>query len=211
MEHRDSMGNTGDLQPGDAQWMCAGSGVIHSEMPKQSEGLMRGFQLWINLPAAQKMSEPAYQELADARFPRATLAGGEVKVLLGRYGEVSGPIHDPHTEVQYLDVRLKSDAVFEHRLPGGFNAFLYLYEGAFRLAGQDITEHQLLVLGAGDEIQVRGGSDGARFIAVAGRPIGEPIVQYGPFVMNTEDEIRQAIAAYHQGVLVRSRATMHTG
>jgi redox-sensitive bicupin YhaK (pirin superfamily) len=206
MLHHDSMGNQGDLRSGGAQWMKAASGVIHSEMPKQTEGLMRGFQLWINLPAAQKMSEPAYQELAPQAIPRVAQAGAEVRVLCGTYAGTQGPIQDPHTDVQYLDVTLEPEQDFAHRLDPAATAFLYVFEGGASMGDAAIARHHLAVLGPGDEIEINAGAEGARFILVAGRPIGEPIVQYGPFVMNTREEIERAMADYRDGRLVRKKA-----
>ena len=208
MEHRDSMGNRGDLKAGGAQWMKAASGVIHSEMPQQTNGLMRGFQLWINLPAREKMSAPAYQEFSAAAIPKVTLDGATVRVLAGELGGRRGVIDDPATDVLYLDVTLASDARFTLPLSDTHNAFLYVFEGDARLAGEDLATHTLAVLGSGDTVEIQAGVSGARFILVAGRPIGEPVVQYGPFVMNTRDEIELAFADFQAGRLVQAKATM---
>lgn len=207
MEHQDSMGNRGDLRPGGAQWMKAASGVIHSEMPKQTGGLMRGFQLWINLPATEKMSDPAYQEFAPEAIPEVREDALKVRVLAGEYNGVRGAVNDPHTDVRYLDVALRSGAVFDYALPEAHAAFVYVYEG--ELTGSPL--HSLAVLGQGDRIQVVAGADGARFILVAGKPIGEPIVQHGPFVMNTREEIEQAFRDYQSGKLVQKKAVMNGG
>lgn len=208
MEHRDSMGNRGDLKAGGAQWMKAASGVIHSEMPQQTDGLMRGFQLWINLPARDKMSDPAYQEFSAAAIPEVALDAGRVRVLAGEFGGVRGVIEDPATDVLYLDVSLAAAARFSLPLNETHNAFVYVFEGAARLAGQELQTHSLAVLGAGDAVEIAAGEEGARFILVAGRPIGEPVVQYGPFVMNTREEIEQAYADYRDDRLVQARAAM---
>jgi len=208
MEHRDSMGNRGDLKAGGVQWMKAASGVIHSEMPQQTNGLMRGFQLWINLPARDKMSDPAYQEFSAAAIPEVALDAGRVRVLAGEFGGVRGVIEDPATDVLYLDVSLAAAARFSLPLSETHNAFVYVFEGAARLAGQELQTHSLAVLGAGDAVEIAAGEAGARFILVAGRPIGEPVVQYGPFVMNTREEIEQAFADYRDDRLVRARAAM---
>ena len=209
MEHRDSLGNRGDLKAGGAQWMKAASGVIHSEMPRQSDGLMRGFQLWINLPAAEKMSDPAYQEFSPAAIPEVEVDGARVRVLAGEHAGTNGAVQDPITEVLYLDVALPADATFERPLADERNAFVYVYEGGGTVAGQPLAAHHLAVLGAGDAVSLTAGNTGTRFILVAGRPIGEPIVQHGPFVMNTREEIEQAFADYRDGRLVRARAAMH--
>ncbi len=209
MEHRDSMGNRGDLRAGGAQWMKAASGVIHSEMPKQVNGLMRGFQLWINLPAAQKMSDPDYQEFSPGAIPEVAADGIHARVLAGEHAGVRGAVTDPNTDVLYLDVSLAAGATFSRPLPDARNAFVYLYEGDATLAGRPLAAHHLAVLGAGDGFALTAGGAGARFILVAGRPIGEPIVQYGPFVMNTREEIERAFADYRDGKLARVRAAMH--
>jgi len=208
MEHRDSMGNRGDLKAGGVQWMKAASGVIHSEMPQQTDGLMRGFQLWISLPARDKMSDPAYQEFSSAAIPEVALDAGRVRVLAGEFGGVRGVIEDSATDVLYLDVTLAAAARFSLPLSGTRNAFVYVFEGAARLAGQELQTHNLAVLGTGDTVDIVAGEEGARFILVAGRPIGEPVVQYGPFVMNTREEIEQAFADYRDDRLVRARAAM---
>ena len=206
MLHRDSMGNKGDLKSGGAQWMKAASGVIHSEMPQQTAGLMRGFQLWINLPAKQKMSEPAYQEFSSGAIPEYVNDGEKVRVLCGEYQGVCGPIDDPNTNVQYFDVSLTASRQFKHVLPAGLQAFLYVFEGDAMLADTPLPQHTFAVLSDGESIELTAGGNGARFILVAGRPIGEPILQYGPFVMNTQQEIHQAMADYREGRLVQKKA-----
>ncbi len=208
MEHRDSMGNRGDLRAGGAQWMKAASGVIHSEMPQQSEGRMRGFQLWINLPAAEKMSDPAYQEFSAGAIPEVAGEGVRVRVLAGEYGGRHGVIRDPDTEVVYLDVALDAGATFRLPVPASHNVFAYVFEGDANSAGQALPRHSLAVLGEGDAVDLIAGPEGARFILVAGKPIGEPVVQYGPFVMNTRQEIEQAFADYQAGKLVKAKAVM---
>jgi redox-sensitive bicupin YhaK (pirin superfamily) len=209
MQHRDSMGNQGDLKPGGVQWMKAASGVIHSEMPRQANGLMRGFQLWINLPASEKMSDPSYQEFSAAAIPDVALEAGRVRVLAGEYNGTRGVIEDPSTDVLYLDVALPALAAFSLPLDASRNAFVYVFEGSVQLGKDELARHTLAVLGAGETVDIRAGAEGARFILVAGRPIGEPVVQHGPFVMNTREEIEQAIADYRDGRLVQTRAAMH--
>ena len=211
MEHRDSMGNRGDLRAGGIQWMKAASGVIHSEMPQQTDGLMRGFQLWINLPAGEKMSDPQYQEFSAEHLPMVERDGVRVKIISGDYAGQHGPVHDPHTAVQYLDVSLPPETTFAHRLGGSVTAFLYSFEGNLRIGSNVIETHTLAVLGAGDEIVVSAGPQDARFILLSGHPLRESIVQYGPFVMNTEAEIRQAVEDYQNNRLVRKRALTVSG
>lgn len=208
MQHRDSMGNQGDLESGGVQWMKAASGVIHSEMPRQANGLLRGFQLWINLPASEKMSDPAYQEFSAAAIPEVTREGTRVRVLAGEFDGIRGVIDDPATDVLYLDVALSAHATFSLPLDRSRNAFVYVFEGSARLADDTLAKHTLAVLGSGDTVDIGAGAEGARFILVAGRPIGEPVVQYGPFVMNSRAEIEQAMADYRDGKLVQTRAAM---
>ncbi len=208
MEHRDSMGNRGDLRAGGAQWMKAASGVIHSEMPKQTQGRMRGFQLWINLPAAEKMSDPAYQEFSPGAIPEVHEAGRRVRLLAGEYAGRRGVIEDPNTDVCYLDVALEADLSFSLPVPTGQSAFVYVYEGSASVGAIALPRHHLAALGAGDAVELAAGADGARFILVAGRPVQEPVVQYGPFVMNTRAEIEQAFADYRDGRLVQKKAVM---
>jgi len=211
MLHRDSMGNRGDLRAGGAQWMKAASGVIHSEMPQQSNGLMRGFQLWINLPAAEKMSDPAYQEFSPERIPEVRQDGARVKLLMGEYGGQGGPIKDEVTQVQYLDVRLDARRGFTHALPQEHTAFVYVFEGDAVLSRQALPHHTLAVLGPGDAVEIQAGEEGARFLLVSGRPLNEPVAQYGPFVMNTREEIDQAMRDYRDNALVRKKAAVTGG
>jgi len=206
MLHQDSMGNKGDLRAGGAQWMKAASGVIHSEMPQQSDGLMRGFQLWINLPAAEKMSAPAYQEFSAATIPEVKEGGAQVKILSGEFGGQTGPIKDPHTYVLYLDVNLDPQCTFAHAIAADMNAFVYVFEGNAAIGDTLLPQHALAILGDGEEaegVEITAGTKGARFILVAGQPINQPIVQYGPFVMTTREEIEQAMRDYRDGRLVR--------
>jgi len=207
MEHKDSMGNTGSLGPGGAQWMKAASGVIHSEMPKQENGLMRGFQLWINLPAAHKMDTPEYQERKSGEFPVVTTADYSVKVLLGHFADADAPITDDLTEVSYFDIQLGARKHFQHELPAGNNSFLYVFEGDGKFNGQYIPANALIELGTADNTpEFIAGEQGARFLMVSGKPINEPVVQYGPFVMNSRDEIDEAMQDYQSNNFVRDRA-----
>jgi quercetin 2,3-dioxygenase len=208
MEHQDSMGNRGDLRSGGAQWMKAASGVIHSEMPKQTDGLMRGFQLWINLPAAEKMSDPAYQEFTPQAIPEVHEGAVRVRLLAGEYGDRRGVIDDPNTDIQYLDVALEPGAVFSRPLADSYAAFVYVYEGSASIGDIGLPAHSLAVLGEGDDVRIAAGANGARFICVGGQPIGEAVVQHGPFVMNTRAEIEQAFREYQSGNLVKKKAGM---
>jgi redox-sensitive bicupin YhaK (pirin superfamily) len=210
MRHEDSVGHRGDLGPGDVQWMTAGRGIVHSEMPQQTEGRMRGFQLWINLPAAQKMKPAAYRDIPAGEIPTVPLThGGEVRVIAGTLvqGERcdSGPIQGLATDPLYLDVHLPEATRFEAPVPAGYHAFLYVYDGEARVgeAGQALPRRAAGLLTDGDSVRVEAGPQGARFLLLAGKPLGEPVVQYGPFVMNTREEIEQALADYRAGVLAK--------
>ncbi len=212
MRHEDSQGNRGDLGPGDVQWMTAARGIIHSEMPQQTAGRMRGFQLWINLPAREKMKPAAYRDIPARDIPSATLdRGGEVRVIAGSFEHegrrVAGPIQGLATEPVYLDVRLPAGASFEAALPTSHQAFLYVYDGEASVGddGKALPQRAAGLLSSGDSVGIVAGTAGARLLLLAGRPIGEPVVQYGPFVMNTREEIEQAIVDYQNGELVAPR------
>lgn len=207
MEHKDSMGNTGNLGPGGAQWMKAASGVIHSEMPKQENGLMRGFQLWINLPAANKMDTPEYQEYKSGAFPVVETSSYSVKVLIGHFVDADAPIVDNITDVSYFDVQLYAGKHFQHELTAGNSSFLYLFEGEGQFNGQTISSNTLIELGTQDNTpEFVAGEQGARFLLVSGKPINESVVQYGPFVMNSREEIDEAMRDYQANNFVRDRA-----
>nr|WP_298156226.1 pirin family protein [uncultured Pseudoxanthomonas sp.] len=204
MRHRDNHGNEGLLTPGAVQWMTAGRGLVHSEMPEQESGRMRGFQLWVNLPAREKMTAPKYQEFAPERIPLAKpVAGVAVKVIAGSVGDVHGPISQPATEPVYLDIALDAGKAWEYALPPGHNAFAYVFEGALTVGeGDDVRPldtHEMGVLGGGDRLTVRAGALPARLIVVAGRPLREPVMRHGPFVMNTRQELMQAFVDFQEG------------
>jgi len=204
MRHKDNHGNEGVLVPGSVQWMTAGRGIVHSEMPEQEQGRVRGFQLWVNLPARDKMTAPRYQEYGPDRFPETDVAPGvRVKVIAGRVAGVDGAIVQPATDPIYVDIALEAGARFEQAVPEGHAAFAYVYEGAARFgddaAGTEGTRGELLVFGPGERIAVEGRTAGARLIVVAGRPLGEPVARYGPFVMNTQAELRQAFEDFQAG------------
>jgi len=207
MRHRDNAGNEGVIEPGGIQWMTAGKGIVHSEMPEQEDGLLEGFQLWINLPAAHKMSEPAYQEYDQARIPVESRDGALVRVITGLTSQgTRGPVSQPLTDPLYLDVSLQPNAGFSEALQSEHNAFVYAVDGALRLNGHDgetleIRRDQLAILTHGDSLLVESGEAGARFLLIAGRPLKEPIARGGPFVMNTADEVRQAFMDYQAGNL----------
>ncbi|MEO0003626.1 MAG: Quercetin 2,3-dioxygenase [Pseudomonadota bacterium] len=204
MLHRDSAGHEGLLQNGDVQWMTAGSGLIHSEIPQQEEGVMEGFQLWLNLPARDKMNPPWYRDIAQAELPRFTTAEGvAVTVIAGESHGVSGAVTREATAPTYLDLHLPAGTRFEQALPADHNAFVYVYRGAVSLGGQAVPVQRMAILAnepGADGVRIEAGED-ARVLLIAGRPLGEPIAQYGPFVMNSEAEIYQAIQDFRAGKL----------
>ena len=205
MRHADNAGHGGVIEPGGIQWMTAGRGIVHSEMPEQENGLLEGFQLWINLPASHKLCPPAYQEHARDRIPVETAPGTRVRVVCGATSRgTRGPVEQPLTEPLYLDVALEPDTGYEESLPEAHNAFLCVVDGSVQLpdadgAGSILTRDQIGILSLGERIEVRAGNDGARFLLIAGKPLGEPVARGGPFVMNTEAEVRQAFIDYQAG------------
>src|SRR5689334_13850280 len=205
MRHGDNRGNVGLLRPGSVQWMTAGRGIVHSEMPEQENGLLWGYQLWVNLPAADKMTAPRYQDIDPEVIPLVELEGGvRVKVIAGRVGGQSGPVEGVPTDPTYLDVTLPAGAEFLHAVPQDYTAFAYVIEGAVRLGpethGEAVRQGELAVLGPGDTIRAGAeASQAARLLIVAGRPLHEPIAKYGPFVMNTEAELQRAFADFRSG------------
>ncbi len=201
MRHRDSAGNEGLLGPGGAQWMTAGSGLIHSELPEQEEGLMEGFQLWLNLPARNKMIAPSYRDIPSAAIPEFTDdAGVRVRVLAGESHGVAGAVARPDTEPLYLDVHLPAGARFVQAIPAGHNAFTYTYRGSVSVGGTEAPDRHMAILAndGGDAVELAA-REASRVLLIAGRPLNEPIAQYGPFVMNTGDEIRQTLVDYQRG------------
>ena len=201
MLHEDHLGNKGNLKSGGVQWMTAGRGIIHSEMPQQESGRMRGFQLWINLPARDKMNPAGYRDLQASEIPEVKLGDGKVRVIAGEYQGTRAPVKPGFTDATYFDVHLPAGATFTHPVKDGYNAFAYVYEGEL----DGIPARSAAVFSASGEVQVTS-KTGARFLLLAGKPIGEPIVQYGPFVMNTREEIEQAIRDYQAGTLAEKTA-----
>jgi redox-sensitive bicupin YhaK (pirin superfamily) len=201
MLHGDNHGNRGDLKPGSVQWMTAGRGILHSEMPQQEDGLMWGFQLWVNLPSGDKMTAPRYQDIPPEEIPTATPAPGvSVKVIAGEFNGVSGPVAGIATAPVYLDISLEPGAHVAVPLPDGHHAFAYVFDGKEAKVGDQLLKRsELGVLSAGDHV-VLGGTDAAtRILLVAGRPLDEPVARYGPFVMNTPQQIHEAIADFRAG------------
>ena len=203
MRHRDNHGHEGVLEPGAVQWMTAGRGIVHSEMPEQSEGRMRGFQLWMNLPARDKMSAPNYQEFGGEKLPLVERPGVQVKVIAGSLDGATGPVSQPATDPIYMDIRLDAGVDFTLPVPDGHAAFIYVYEGGLSVGvsreAATINAQELAVLGEGNEVRLQGRAPRTRAILVAGRPLREPVARYGPFVMNTREELHQPFADYQAG------------
>jgi len=203
MRHRDSAGNEGLLGTGGVQWMTAGRGVIHSELPEQQEGRMEGFQLWLNLPGRDKMRDPWYRDIPATEIPEVALPGGLVRVIAGDSHGVSGAMQRETTEPLYLDFHLQPGAAIEQAIPTGHNAFLYVYRGDVRFqTGCKVPAGRMAILAntpGADGVRFEAGEEGARLILIAGKPLNEPIAQYGPFVMNTEGELLQAVRDFQAG------------
>ncbi|MGA9341124.1 MAG: pirin family protein [Rhodanobacteraceae bacterium] len=204
MRHRDNQGNSGLLTAGSVQWMTAGRGIVHSEMPEQDEGRMAGFQLWVNLPAADKMTDPRYQDIAPERIPEVDVSDGvRVRVIAGQLGDATGPVDAPAIDAIYWDVHLAPGAHFEAPLPEGHNAFVYVYQGSIKVgpddATRDLEQRELGVLGRGVELALTAGSEPTRALVVAGRPLREPVARHGPFVMNTPEQIVEAFRDFQSG------------
>ena len=204
MLHRDSAGHEGLLQNGGVQWMTAGRGVIHSEIPQQEDGVMEGFQLWLNLPGRDKMCAPWYRDFKNADLPQFTTpAGVAVTVIAGSSHGVAGAVTREATAPLYLDLHLSAGSRFEQALPAGHNAFVYVYRGEVRIAGQAVPLQRMALLAnnaVADGVVIEASTD-AKALLIAGQPLGEPIAQYGPFVMNTQQELHQAISDMRSGRL----------
>ena len=211
MRHKDNAGNEGVIEPGGVQWMTAGKGILHSEMPEQQEGLLKGFQLWVNLPAKAKMSEPGYQEFLPESTPLEQRDNGiEIRVIAGETNQGTiGPVINAHTYPTYMDVSLPANTTFDQTLMNDHNAFIYVIEGEVSVqdstssaqgkANNTVKVKNLAVLSKGDNITVSSNINGARFLLIAGKPLNEPVARMGPFVMNTQTEIRQAVEDFHSG------------
>lgn len=204
VNHRDSIGNSGLIGPGDVQWMTSGRGILHEEMPRRSEqsGAIYGLQLWVNLPAAQKMGEPRYRGISAANIPTTTKDGATVRVVAGQFNGVTGPVTEIAASPLYMDVRLAPASRFVLPVPSGHTTLAYIFEGTGNFAGEEIESVKMAVFGEGDQIEVQSES-GVRFILIAGAPFNEPIVPYGPFVMNTVEEIQQTLMELRNGTFIK--------
>lgn len=207
VKHRDSEGNEGTIRPGGVQWMTAGSGIIHEEMPQMEDNELEGFQLWVNLPAASKMIRPRYREFGHEEIPVARVSDGvEARVIAGRFAEVEGAVTDLEAAAGFYDVALEAGKPFEYELPQGDNAFAYVFRGTCVVGdsgGTTLSAPILGVFGEGERITLRGGEEGARFLLAHGKPLDEPVARYGPFVMNTREEIAQALKDLSGGAFVK--------
>jgi len=203
--HRDSLGNAGVVGPGDVQWMTAGGGIMHEEMPQQApDGRMEGFQLWVNLPARLKMSRPRYQEFAAESIPQVTRPDGvTIRVIAGAADGITGPVAEIAAAPIYLDVAVPAGGSFAFPVASGHTALAYAFRGVGTFGGAAIRAPRLLLFADGDSVQVTAGDQGARFLLMTGKPVNEPIVRYGPFVMNTREEILQALSDLQDGTFVK--------
>jgi len=209
VNHEDSMGNSGTIESGDCQWMTAGSGIIHQEMPNRVEGAMMGFQLWANLPSGDKMMHPRYRDIKEADIPEViTKNGVRVKIICGEFDGTVGPVREIVTEPEYLDVTVPPKSVFRHPVKRGHTVFAYIFEGQgyFGESTQNIIQSDhLVIFDDGDEVIVTSTDFNMRFLLISGKPINEPIAWYGPIVMNTEEELNQAFREYRDGTFIKHK------
>ena len=203
--HRDSLGNSGLIGPGDVQWMTSGRGIMHEEMPRRGpSGTIYGFQLWVNLPASLKMTSPRYQEVNAASIPMLEREGLKLRVVAGTAQGIAGPVKEIAAAPLYIDVQLEPASEFIQALPAEHTALAYVFEGEAVFGDQTITAVRMLKFGTGDHVHVRTEHSPVRFMLIAGQPFGEPIAPYGPFVMNTREEIQQALSELRDGTFIRS-------
>ena len=211
VDHKDSLGNSGSILDGDVQWMTSGRGILHEEMPRQTEGEMKGFQLWVNLPAGLKMTAPRYQNITSDQIPELSAGDGiKIRVIAGEAGGVSGPIRDIVADPTYLDISLPPDTSYEKAVPRGHAVIAYIFDGGGVLGTEEnghepvMGQPRLIVFGDGDQVSVRAADQGLRFLLIAGKPLNEPIARYGPFVMNTQAEIEQTLEELKNGTFIRN-------
>jgi redox-sensitive bicupin YhaK (pirin superfamily) len=204
VDHGDSLGNSGTISSGDVQWMTAGSGIVHQEMPKGDEhGAMHGFQLWANLPARHKMTAPRYQEISAAQIPELEVNGARVKVIAGEVGSTRGPVSDIFTDPEYLDISVPEQGRFRRTFPADQTVVLYVVEGSGTTAAATVSNRQLVLYGPGEEISVNAGAEGLRFLLLSGTPLREPIAWRGPIVMNSQEELETAFREYQEGTFIK--------
>ena len=200
LRHRDHMGNEGYLAPGSIQWMTAGRGIIHEEMPQQENGMLWGFQLWVNLPARDKMTNPRYQDIPPQDIPEHAFSAGVVRILAGHYAGIAGPVQGVATEPHFYDIRFTDQGAWQHQLDANHTGFVYVYQGQVQIGNDTLTAGEVGILTDGDALNLSAEAN-TGVLLVAGKPLHEPVVQYGPFVMNTVEEIEHAIQDYQMGRL----------
>ena len=204
VEHGDSLGNSGNISSGDVQWMTAGSGIVHQEMPKgDQDGAMHGFQLWANLPAQHKMTAPRYQEITAAQIPELEVDGARVKVIAGEFDTTRGPVSDIFTDPEYLDISVPAQGGFQRSFPTDHTVVLYAIAGSGTTTATTVTNRQLVLYGPGEEISVNAGPEGIRFLLLSGKPLREPIAWRGPIVMNSQEELETAFREYRDGTFIK--------
>jgi redox-sensitive bicupin YhaK (pirin superfamily) len=208
VEHGDSMGNKGVIKSGDIQWMTAGSGIIHQEMPQKYDGLMQGFQLWVNLPAKKKMVDPKYRGILKEQIPITQKNGMKVKVIAGKVDGIQGPVRDLAIDIEYFDVELASGKTFEHATTKNDTVFAYIVEGSVEVQGKTITHGQCVVFGEGNFTEIRS-KKGSRFLFVSGQPLNEPVAWRGPIVMNTQKELDKAFEELELGTFIKTKNSLN--
>jgi redox-sensitive bicupin YhaK (pirin superfamily) len=208
VEHGDSIGNKGVIKSGDVQWMTAGSGIIHQEMPQKYDGLMQGFQLWVNLPAKKKMIDPKYRGIVKEQIPMVQKDGIKIKVIAGKVDGTRGPVRDLAIYIEYFDVEIASGKTFEQATAKDNTVFAYVVEGAVEVQGKTITQGQCVVFGEGDFAKILS-KKGSRFLFVSGEPLNEPVAWRGPIVMNTEDELETAFEELDAGTFIKTKSSLN--
>jgi redox-sensitive bicupin YhaK (pirin superfamily) len=204
VEHGDSMGNKGTIKSGDIQWMTAGSGIIHQEMPQKYEGLMQGFQLWINLPAKKKMIAPKYRGIIKEQIPEVKKTGLNIKVIAGKLDGTEGPVRDLAIDIEYFDVEMTSEKTFEHKTPRSNTVFAYVVEGSIEVQDKKAIQGQCFIFGEGDSVKINSPNK-SRFLFVSGEPLTEPVAWRGPIVMNTQAELDQAFQELDEGTFIKTQ------
>jgi redox-sensitive bicupin YhaK (pirin superfamily) len=207
VEHGDSMGNKGVIKSGDVQWMTAGSGIIHQEMPQKYVGLMQGFQLWVNLPAKKKMVDPKYRGIVKEQIPMVQKDGVKIKVIAGKVDGTQGPVRDLAIDIEYFDVKLASGKTFEHTTTKEDTVFAYIVEGSVEVQGKTITQGQCIVFGEGDFAKISS-KNISRFLFVSGEPLNEPVAWRGPIVMNTQEELDKAFGELDAGTFIKTKNSL---
>jgi redox-sensitive bicupin YhaK (pirin superfamily) len=208
VEHGDSMGNKGVIKSGDVQWMTAGSGIIHQEMPQKYNGLMEGFQLWVNLPAKKKMIDPKYRGIERKQIPTIQKGGLKIKVIAGKVDGTEGPVRDLSIDIEYFDIELAAGKGFEHATPSNYTVFAYVVDGSIEVHERKILQGQCAVFGDGDSVKI-GSANGSRFLFVSGEPLKEPVAWRGPIVMNTQEELDQAFEELEAGTFIKTTNSLN--